>query len=358
MPDTPFNQDELRRRFLRGGVIPAHPLALNPQGRLDEKSQRALTRYYHAAGAAGVAVGVHTTQFEIRNPKHHLLKPVFQLASEEISRLDRVHGSESILIAGLCGPTEQALREASLAADLGCQAGLLSLAGWNDATDDQLLAHCRSVAEAIPLVGFYLQPSVGGRILSLDFWRNFVQIPRVIAIKIAPFHRYRTLDVIRAVAESGRAREIALYTGNDDNIAGDLLTEFSVATGPGQAEQVHFVGGLLGQWACWTRNAVELCSQWIQARKSGSIPANLLTIGGQLTETNAALFDAAHGFQGCIAGIQYVLHQQGLLSSPKTLNPREQLSPGQKKEIDRVRRLYPHLTDDDFVKDNLESWFH
>ena len=243
-----------------GLVIPAHPLALTAARRLDERRQRALTRYYHAAGAGGVAVGVHTTQFAIRDPQHGLLEPVLRLAAETVAACDAATGRQTVLIAGVCGPTPQAVREAQLARDLGYHAGLLSLGALRTATDQELITHSRAVAAEIPLVGFYLQPAAGGRILSREFWRRFVEIRNVVAIKMAPFNRYQTLDVVQAVAMAGRAGEIALYTGNDDNIVVDLLTEYAIATAGGEV-RLRIPGGLLGHWACWTRSAVELLQE-------------------------------------------------------------------------------------------------
>jgi len=336
----------LRERLLRGLVIPAHPLALDARRRLDERRQRALTRYYLAAGAGGVAVGVHTTQFAIREPRHGLLRPVLELAAEE------ARGRGAVMIAGLCGPTAQALQEAELAASLGYDAGLLSLGALRGASIDELLAHSRAAAAVLPIVGFYLQPSVGGRILPFEFWRRFVELDNVVAVKIAPFNRYLTLDVVRALALSGRAREIALYTGNDDNIVVDLLTEFQL-----DGESVRFAGGLLGQWAVWTRKAVELLDR-IHAitAASAAVPPALLTLAARLTDANAALFDPAHQFRGCIAGIHEILRRQGLLAGRWCLDPEEELSPGQMEEIDRVCALYPELSDDEFVRAHVEEW--
>lgn len=343
-----------------GLVIPAHPLALTAKRKLNERRQRALTRYYHAAGAGGIAIGVHTTQFAIRQPQHDLLKPVLQLAAETITACDNRDGKQTVRIAGICGRNKQAVSEAENARELGFHAGLLSLASLTEASDAQLIAHCEMVARAIPLFGFYLQPAVGGRVLSRWFWCRFAEIPNVIGIKIAPFNRYQTLDVIRAVAETGRTREIALYTGNDDNIVVDLLTEFQLegartTEGRGNAvASLRFVGGLLGHWACWTKRAVELLER-IKSRRN-EIPAELLTLGAQVTESNAALFDAAHGFVGCIPGIHEVLRRQGLLEGRWCLEENETLSPGQAEEIDRVCRVYPHLTDDEFVHEHLHEW--
>lgn len=341
-------------RLRDGLVIPAHPLALTRQRHLDERRQRALTRYYLAAGAGGLAVGVHTTQFAIREPKRGLLRPVLELAAAT-AREQGVKSGSPVLIAGLCGRTPQAVREAELARELGYHAGLLSLGALRAATERELIAHCRTVARELPLFGFYLQPAVGGRLLSHRFWRRFVEIPNVVAIKIAPFNRYQTLDVVRAVAESGRAGDIALYTGNDDHILLDLLTEWVIPTARGE-QRLRIVGGLLGQWACWTRRAVELHERCKQLRGAKSMPAELLTLAEQLTDANAAIFDAAHGFAGCLAGIHEVLRRQGLLANTLCLEPRERLSPGQAAEITRVCAAYPHLADDDFVKANVGNW--
>jgi dihydrodipicolinate synthase/N-acetylneuraminate lyase len=323
-----------RERLREGAVIPAHPLALTAERKLDERRQRALTRYYLAAGAGGVAVGVHTTQFEIRSCG--LLGPVLELA------IDELRGSDAIRIAGIVGQTAQAVKEAELAAGLGYHAGLLSLGAMAAASTAELLDHARAVAAVMPLFGFYLQPAAGGRILPYEFWRGFAEIDNVAAIKIAPFNRYQTIDVVRAVAESGR--DIALYTGNDDNILLDLLTPFRFGD-----KTLRIAGGLLGHWAVWTRRAVELLEQRFALRDS-------LTLAIEITDSNAAFFDAANGFHGCIAGIHEVLRRQGLLAGRWCLDPREELSPGQMEEIDRVYQAYPHLNDDQFVRENLDRW--
>ncbi|MDF1514757.1 MAG: dihydrodipicolinate synthase family protein [Anaerolineae bacterium] len=338
-----------------GLVIPAHPLALTRERQLDIRHQRALTRYYHAAGAGGIAVGVHTTQFEIREPQFALYEPVLELAVETVAECDRATGRQTVRIAGVVGRTEQAVKEAAFARDLGYHAGLLSLAAFKGVNDDVLIQHCCAVAEIIPLMGFYLQPAAGGRILPYSFWRRFVEIPNVIAIKIAPFDRYQTLDVVRAVAASGRIDEIALYTGNDDHIVADLITPYRLPA-PAGMKTLRFAGGLLGQWACWTHRAVEILHRCQQVKTSGTIPAELLELDVHLTDANAALFDAAHGFAGCIAGIHEVLRRQGLLDNLVTLNPQERLSSGQREEIDRVYRAYPHLNDDAFVREHLDTW--
>ncbi len=355
MTDGPQITPEVRRQLNDGLVIPAHPLALTADGKFDERHQRALTRYYHAAGAGGIAVGVHTTQFAIREPQHGLFKPVLELAAETIAACDRATGRRTVKIAGVCGQTARAVAEAQLARELGYDLGLLSLAALREASDDQLIDHARRVALELPLFGFYLQPAAGGRLLSPGFWRRFAEIPNVAGIKVAPFNRYQTLDVIRAVAESGRAGDIALYTGNDDNIVVDLLTEFAFNTSSGLVK-LHFAGGLLGHWACWTKCAVGLLEECRAARGNGSIPAALLTKAAQITGANAALFDAANGFAGCIPGIHYVLHGQGLLPGLRCLDPHETLSPGQAAAIERIRQDHPWMMDDGFVEAHRNGW--
>ncbi|MBI4601730.1 MAG: dihydrodipicolinate synthase family protein [Planctomycetes bacterium] len=347
----------LRARLLAGCVIPAHPLALTSMRKLDERRQRALSRYYLEAGAGGLAAGVHTTQFAIHEPRVGLYGPVLELAADEAKRFLARPGSERpVLVAGIVGKTEQALREARLARSLGFDCGLLSLTGLRDEPDEACLEHARAVAAEIPLFGFYLQPAVGGRELSHRFWRRFCELEAVVAIKVAPFDRYRTLDVVRAVAESGRSGEIALYTGNDDAILLDLLTEHRVATPAGEA-RLRFSGGLLGQWAVWTRRAVELHAEARRVAASGEpIPADWLALNAQLTDANAAIFDAAHRFKGCIPGIHEVLRRQGFLEGRWCLDPREELSRGQVEEIDRVARAYLHLADDAFVRERLGRW--
>jgi hypothetical protein len=344
----------IRRVLARGAVIPAHPLALTADRRLDERRQRALTRYYVAAGAGGLAVGVHTTQFAIRESHIGLFAPVLKLAAEEMDRADRGRAEPLIRIGGICGATPQAVAEAELLASLGYNAGLLSLAAMKNAQDATLIAHCRKVAEVIPLIGFYLQPAVGGRVLSYKFWREFAEIENVVAIKIAPFNRYQTLDVVRAVAASGR--DIALYTGNDDNIAMDLLTPYVFQVN-GRAREYRIVGGLLGHWAVWTRRAVDLLQEChAVVSGTGSVPKNLLQRSAEITDTNAAFFDVPHNFAGCIAGLHEVLRRQGLLEGIWCLDPHETLSLGQQEEIDRVYAAYPHLNDDAFVLERRDQW--
>jgi dihydrodipicolinate synthase/N-acetylneuraminate lyase len=339
----------------RGVVIPACPLALTARRTLDERRQRAVLRYYNAAGAGGVAVGVHTTQFAIRNPKIGLFEPVLKLAAEEMNRADGQRREPLIRVAGICGRTPQAVAEATLARRLGYHAGLLSLAAMKDAGDDELLAHCRAVAEVIPVVGFYLQAAVGGRVLPYSFWRRFAEIGNVVAIKMAPFNRYHTIDVMRAVAEAGRD-DIALYTGNDDNIVMDLLTPYRFRVGEKTVER-RIVGGLLGHWAVWTRKAVELLEECHAiVRGGGTAMAEMLRRNIEVTDSNAAFFDAANGFAGCIAGLHEVLRRQGLLEGLWCLDPHETLGPGQAAEIDRVYRAYPHLNDDAFVHEHRDEW--
>jgi dihydrodipicolinate synthase/N-acetylneuraminate lyase len=346
---------DIQQASQRGLVIPACPLALNAARKLDERRQRALLRYYAAAGAGGVAVGVHTTQFAIREPRIGLLEPVLQLAAEELARADDGRREPLVRIGGICGDTPQATREAALLRELGYHAGLLSLAAMKGAGEDQLIAHCRAVAEILPVVGFYLQPAVGGRVLPLAFWRRFAQIENVVAIKMAPFNRYQTLDVVRAVAEVGRD-DIALYTGNDDSIVLDLLTPYRFSVS-GRIVERRIVGGLLGHWSVWARAAVDLlreCHRAVEA--GGAAPGELLRRAVEVTDCNAAFFDAASGFAGCIAGLHEVLRRQGLFEGIWCLDPQEGLSPGQWEEIDRVYAAYPHLNDDAFVAAHRDQW--
>jgi hypothetical protein len=356
MPKFPEPEKWVSQRLAEGMVIPAHPLALSADGTFDERYQRALTRYYAAAGAGGVAVGVHATQFEIRAPGVDLLKPVLRCAAGALDELERSGANLLVRIAGVCGKTAQARKEAELAGSLGYHAGLISLATFGDADDDELIRHCLAVATVIPIMGFYLQRAVGGRRLGFEFWRRFAEIPNVLAIKIAPFNRYETLDVIRGVGAAHREGQIALYTGNDDNIIPDLLTRYDLQI-DGRAVTQRIVGGLLGHWGVWTRSAVEI-HQRVRAlaENESPIPPDVLSLGAQITDSNAALFDVAHDFVGCIPGVQYVLFGQNLLESPRCLNPDEVLSPGQAEQIERVRRSYPHLIDDEFVAEHLEEF--
>ncbi|HUT10533.1 MAG TPA: dihydrodipicolinate synthase family protein [Thermoguttaceae bacterium] len=339
----------------RGVVLPAHPLALTAERKLDERRQRALSRYYIAAGAGGLAVGVHTTQFAIREPEHALYRPVLQLAAEECDRADAERTEPLVRVAGVIGPTRQAIAEAETARSLGYHAALLGLAALANATDDELIDHCRTVADVMPVFGFYLQPAVGGRLLSFTFWRRLAEIENVVAVKIAPFNRYQTLDVVRAIAESGRD-DIALYTGNDDNIVMDLLTPYRFDLS-GRRVTRRIVGGLLGHWAVWTRRAAETLDECHAAAASGRpIPVELLRRNVEVTDANAAVFDAANHYAGVICGVHEVLRRQGLLEGTWCLDPDERLSPGQAEQIDRVCRAYPHLTDDPFVAEHLDEW--
>ena len=338
------------QRLRQGSVIPAHPLALTADRRLDPARQRALTRYYIDAGSGGLAVGVHTTQFAIRDVG--LYEPVLRLAVETAAAwTDR----PLVRIAGLAGRTAQARAEAEVARGLGYHAGLLSLAAFKGAGEDEIIEHCRAIAAEIPLVGFYLQPAVGGIELGAAFWRRFAAIENVVAIKIAPFNRYRTLDVIRGVIDAGAEKRISLYTGNDDHIVLDLVTPF-VFRQRDETVTIRIVGGLLGHWSVWTQKAVELLDRCRAASRAERVPAELLALDGQVTDCNSAVFDVANNFHGVIAGCHEVLRRQGLLAGIWCLDPKEGLSPGQAAEIDRVSAAYPHLTDDDFVRANLERW--
>jgi dihydrodipicolinate synthase/N-acetylneuraminate lyase len=346
--------DEIRKRLQSGGVIPACPLALTAGRKLDERRQRALIRYYSAAGAGGLAVGVHTTQFAIRDPAHGLFEPVLSLAAEEMDRADARNEAPMVRVAGICGETPQATREASLVRQSGYHAGLLSLGAMRKASEEEMIAHCRAVAEIIPVIGFYLQPAVGGRILPFSFWRRFAELENIVAIKIAPFNRYQTLDVLRAIVETGR-EDVALYTGNDDTIVHDLVTPFRLRMNGCEVER-HFVGGLLGHWAVWTSKAVQLHRECREAAERNHVSTELLRRAWEVTDCNAAFFDAANGFAGCIAGLHEVLRRQGLFEGTWCLDPNEGLSRGQAEEIDRVYHAYPHLNDDSFVRANLDTW--
>lgn len=341
---------DIRAHLLAGQVIPAVPLALTRTRRWSERRQRAIVRYYVDAGAGGIAVGVHSTQFAIRDAKHGLHEPILRLAAESarewLGKKPRAFG----LIAGICGRTPQARREAQLASAHGYAAGLLSLGAWAGESERAVLHHCRAVARELPLIGFYLQPAVGGREFSYRFWREFAEIPQLVAIKIAPFHRYRTIDVVRAVLEAGRD-DVALYTGNDDAIVADLVTPFEFGG------RTRFIdGGLLGQWGAWTRRAVTMLGELQSARRQKRLDVKWLQRGAALTDANAALFDAANNFAGCLPGIHEVLRRQGLFETTACLDPHERLSPGQAAEITRVTKAYPWLVDDDFVEKNFRRW--
>ena len=341
---------DIRSALARGVAIPAHPLALDATRSLDERRQRALSRYYIDAGAGGLAVGVHTTQFEIREAG--LFEPVLRLAAEE---MDGWTDRALIRVAGIVGRTEQAVAEARLARGLGYHAGLLSLAAWRGGTADEIIGHVKAVAREIPVIGFYLQPAVGGMVLDAAFWKRFAEIDNVVAIKMAPFNRYRTLDVIRGVVEARAEDRITLYTGNDDHIVADLVTPFTVIR-DGSPVTVRIRGGLLGHWSVWTRAAVDLLERCQAAAARDGVPYDLLALDSQVTDCNAAVFDVRNDFAGCIAGCHEVLRRQGLLEGIWCLDPDETLGPGQTEELDRVIAAYPHLQDDAFVADNLERW--
>jgi hypothetical protein len=343
-------ESEVRRLIAEGTVIPAHPLALHADRTLDPLHQRALTRYYIDAGAGGLAVGVHTTQFAIRDVG--LYQPVLELAAESAVGWTK---RPLALVAGLAGPTRQAVAEAQTALGIGYHAGLLSLAAMKSAGEDEIIGHCETVAREIPLVGFYLQPAVGGVVLSADFWRRFALIDNVIAIKIAPFNRYRTLDVLRGVAAAGALDRVALYTGNDDHILLDLTLPFDLRDN-GVTTRAHFRGGLLGHWSVWTASAIRQFEMCRAARGKPTLPADLLALDARVTDCNSAFFDVAHDFHGCIAGCHEVLRRQGLLEGIWCLDPAEGLSPGQIHEIDRVCNEHADLSDDGFVTANLDRW--
>jgi len=346
--------ESAREVFRRGGVIPAHPLALDERRSLDERHQRALSRYYIEAGGTGLAVAVHTTQFALHEPHRGLLKPVLELAAATAAEYqDR----RTVLIAGAVGPTEQAVAGAEIAASLGYDYILLTPYGADTASEDDLLQRTRAVAEVLPVIGFYLQPAVGGRVLSRSYWQRLAEIPAVVGIKIAPFDRYATLEVVHGVAASGRAGEVTLYTGNDDHIVMDLLTDFPAVDPNGAAVHQQMVGGLLGQWAVWVHNAVELLDDARLAR-SGDDQAlrRLVEINPRLTDANAALFDSVNHFRGSVAGVHEVLRRQGLLAGGWFLDENEGLSPGQAEEIDRIWDAYPELRDDEFIAENLDRW--
>jgi len=342
---------EINKLLQVGTVIPAHPLAIHEDLSIDEERQKLLTRYYEASGAGGVAVGVHTTQFEIRKPGINLYEKTLQLAANVIAETNPKR--PFIKVAGICGPTDQAIKEASVAVHHGYHLGLLSMGGLGEYTEEKLIERARAVAEVIPIFGFYLQPAVGGRVLSYEFWREFSEINNLHAIKVAAFNRYQTLDVVRAVCDSSRRNEIALYTGNDDNIVADLLTPYLFPVNESVVEK-RFVGGLLGHWAVWTKNAVDLLVEIKDciANKYAGVDS-LLAKGIEITDMNAVIFDAKNNFHGCIPGIHEVLRRQGLLKGTWCLNKDEKLSPGQEAEIDRICKSYSHLTDDAFVLELL-----
>ncbi len=345
----------LRDALNRGMVIPACPLALDAQRRWDERRQRALVRYYLDAGAGGIAVAVHTTQFAIREARHGLFQPIVRLVAEEMARFDAASSRLSLRVGGICGDTTQAVAEAVTLRETGYHAGLLNLGAARATSDDGLVAHCRRVAEVIPLFGFYLSPSVGGRLLPFSFWRKLGEVENLVAVKIAAFNRYQTLDVVRAMVEEGRD-DVALYTGNDDNIVLDLLTPMTFLCSDRQVER-RIVGGLLGQWAVGTHAAVAMlkdCHRLVAA--GGTLPLEILNTHVELTDVNAAMFDAANGFKGVVPGVHEVLRRHGLFEGTWCLDPNETLSPGQLAELDRVWHAYPHLFDVNYVRENIDRW--
>lgn len=345
--------DAARRRFAEGGVIPAHPLALDAERRIDERRQRALSRYYVESGSVGIAVGVHSTQFELHSSHTALLEPVLRLSAEVA---DEYRERRPLLIAGVAGPTRQAVAEAELAARCGYDFVLLTPYRAERLSDGELVDRARHVAEVLPVIGFCLQEAIGGRRYSSDFWRRFAQVPGVLGVKIAPFDRYATGDVVRGVAASGRD-DITLYTGNDDSIAVDLISEFEAERPDGSTARMRFAGGLLGQWAVWTRRAVEMHERARHAVEGDEEALRwMLKTAPALTDANGAVFDVAHRFAGCIPGIHEVLRRHGLLAGTWCLNEREVLSPGQSEELDRIWRQHPELRDDDFIAENLDRW--
>ena len=340
--------------FRKGTVIPAMPLALNEKREFDQPAQEALTRYYMDAGAGGIAVGVHSTQFAIR--EHGLFEKVLQCVSDAADDWGQKTGNAVFKISGACGKTAQAVAEAQFAKGAGYHAAMLSLAAMKGSGISEMIDHCAKVAEQIPLVGFYLQTAVGGPELPYSFWKEFMKIPNVVGIKVAPFNRYKTFDVVRALCEAGKENDITLYTGNDDTIVTDLMTEYKIQCN-GTYKKVRIKGGLLGHWCVWTQKAVTLLDEIHALVENGKdIPPELLTRGMEITDCNAVFFDAAHNFAGCIPGIHEVLRRQGLLKGAWCLDPNEVLSPGQSEEISRVYEAYPHLNDDDFVNSNIEKW--
>jgi len=351
-----MNRHELALKKLHEGtVIPANPLALDENRKFDEKRQRAVCRYYLDSGVGGLAVAVHTTQFEIRDPEYNLLEPVLRVAKDEAAKYEEATGKVIVMVAGACGPKEQAVKEALLAKSLGYDAVLLSPGGLNHLSEEELIERTRAVAEVMPVIGFYLQTAVGGRHFTYDYWTKIAEIPGVVAIKAAPFNRYYTYDVVRAVAMSSRRDEITLYTGNDDNIVLDLITTYRFEI-DGKTYEKGFIGGLLGHWSVWTKKAVELFEKCKAVREMSEIPAEILTLAAEVTDTNAVFFDTANDFNGCIAGLHEVLRRQGIFKGTWCLNPDEKMSQGQAEEIDRIYKAYPHLNDDEFIKANLYRW--
>lgn len=339
----------------KGTVIPATPLVLDENREIDEKGIRLLMKYYLNCGVGGIATAVHTTQFEIRKPEIALFNPILKIVSEEIDGFEKKNNKVIVKVAGVCGAAEQAVREAETAKKYGYDAVLLSPGGLNSLSEAELIERTSRVAEIMPVIGFYLQTAVGGRVFSYDYWEKICATENVAAIKCASFNRYQTLDVVRAAAMSERSGEITLYTGNDDNIVIDLLTEYSFDKN-GKTVKRGFDGGLLGHWSVWTKKAVEIFNRIKEEKGKEAVSKEMLTLAAQITDSNGAFFDTANNFSGCIPGLHEVLRRQGLMKNIYCLNPEETLSKGQAEEIDRVYRAYPHLNDDKFIADNIEAW--
>ena len=354
----PMPPRDIYNKILEGGFIVAHPLALTKDLKIDTTRQSALTRYYLASGADGVAVAVHTTQFKVHDDFEGMYKPLLKLTSEVLDECEKSIGRRFIRIAGIVGETEQAVREAGAAYEMGYHAGLVSLHKLKNYSVNMIIEHLKRVSREIPVFGFYLQPAVGGLRLGYDFWRRFAEeIDNLVGIKIAPFNRYYTIEVVRAVADAGRIREIGLYTGNDDNIINDLLTVFRFRSSRGEVVETRIVGGLLGHWAVWTRRSVEIY-RFVKrvVSEKREIPRELMILNTHVTDANKAIFDVDNNFRGSIAGVLEVLRRSGFLEEVRVLDPEERLSPNQLSEIDRIYRMYPHLRDDDFVREHIDHW--
>ena len=346
--------NQIKQQIKDGAMIPAIPLALDNNRKWDERRQRAVLRYYFDAGVGGVGIGVHTTQFEIRKPEIGLFQPVLELGIEEIIRAEKRLNRTLLRVAGICGKTSQAVSEAKLISEMGYHAGLLNVSAMNGESIDSIVEHCRLVAEVIPVFGFYLQTAVGGVLLPYEFWRRFAEIENVAAIKMAPFNRYQTFDVVRAVIESGR-EDIALYTGNDDNIVIDMLAPYRIKTANGIVER-RITGALLGHYAVWTKKSAEIFEKCKNEALKDSVSSEMLILANEVTDTNAVFYDAANNFAGCRAGLHEVLRRQGIFENTFCLDSNETLGAGQIEEIHRVYKAYPHLNDDDFVAQHLDEW--
>ncbi len=347
--------EEALKILKKGTVIPATPLALTSERKLNEKGLRLLMNYYLNSGVGGVATAVHTTQFEIRDPEIGLFEPVLKIVVDEIEKFENETGKVIVRVCGVCGPKEQAVAEAKLAKKYGYDAVLLSPGGLNHLSEEELIERTKAVAAEMPVIGFYLQTAVGGRVFSYNYWEQICSIENVVAIKCASFNRYTTLDVVRAAAHSKRRDDITLYTGNDDNIVIDLLTKYTFDVN-GEKIVKGFDGGLLGHWSVWTHNVVEMFKKLKEAKNSSGITEELLTLAAEVTDANSAFFDTANSFKGCIAGLHEVLRRQGLMENIFCLNPNETMSEGQAEELDRVYKMYPHLNDDAFISANIDAW--